>query len=72
MFPTNFHNPQPIYTTLLITNSYISFSEKQRERSDWWIRMCDLPFFISKCRQGLRSANEGALVWEDDVNTLRP
>ena len=66
-FPTNSHNPQPIYTTLLITYSYISFSEKQREHSDWWIAMYDLPYSISKCRQGLRSVNDGALLCEDDV-----
>ena len=45
--------------------SYISFSGKQREHSDWWRKIYDLPHSIDGCWQGLRSVEDGALVWED-------
>ena len=64
-FPSNSHNPQPIHTTLLIMYSYISFSGKQREHSDWWRKIYDLPHSIDGCWQGLRSVKDGALVWID-------
>ena len=37
--------------------------------SDWLRKMYDLPYSISKCRQGLRSVSDRALVWEDVVST---
>ena len=42
------------------------------EHSDWWRKMSDLPYSISKSRQGLRSVNERALVWEDGNSENRP
>ena len=47
--------------------SYISFSGKQREHSDWWRRIYDLPHSIDGCWQGLRSVKDGALLWEDAI-----
>ena len=63
-----YHNISPKFTQPP-TNSdnsahYISFSGKQREHSDWWRKMYDFPYSISKCQQGLGSVSDGALLWE--------
>ena len=56
--PNQFKQP----CSLLI---HISFSGKQREPSNWLRGIWNLPYSISKYRQGLRSVNDGALLWED-------
>ena len=61
--PNQFKQP---YSLLI----HISFSGKQRDTSDWLRGIWELPYSISKCRQGLRSENDGALVWEDDLGVL--
>ena len=59
---------RPSAASASATQRITKTEKKRREQSDWWRKMYDLPHSLGKCWQGLRSVNDGVLVWEDAID----